>query len=61
MKAKVSAEFIEKFRKEHNLDPNAYVKPTVQSEQVFAVNYDIRPFRLCANELRTHTGMVCFS
>lgn len=61
MKAKVSAEFIERFRAQHNIDPTAYVKPTLQSERLFTVGYEIKPFRICANELRTHGGMICFS
>jgi len=61
MKSDVSIELIDKFRQKHQLNTKTYVKPTLHSEQVFAVNYTIRPFRICANELRTHGGMICFS
>lgn len=61
MKSRVNAEFIQKFREKHNLNPDAYVKPTMQSEQLFIVGYAIKPFRMCANEYRTHAGSVCFS
>ncbi|HOB08172.1 MAG: hypothetical protein WAP20_09650 [Limnochordia bacterium] len=61
MRNKVSPEFIKQFRAQHKLDPASYVKPTVQSERLFTVGYAIKPFRICANEWRTHGGCICFS
>ncbi|HKM17965.1 MAG: hypothetical protein GX228_05680 [Firmicutes bacterium] len=61
MNSKVSAAFIKQFREKHNIDTSAYVQPKLQSEQVFAVGYAIRPFRMCSNGFRTHAGCVCFS
>lgn len=54
-------EFIKKFCETYKLEIQDYVKPEIKSEKVFAVKYDIRPFKLCVSSGSAHGSSFCFS
>lgn len=62
MKTEKGTDFIKKFRATHNIQAEVYTKPEIKSEKVFAVGFDIRPFKLCASDKgATFSSNACFS
>lgn len=42
------------------VQPKKYVKPTIHSEKVFRVGFEVRPFDLCGSSI-LWSAAACFS